>query len=246
MNGSVDIYTHGSIRDPTLSSSRRDTAVESLRTIGGISSIPSTARMSDYHQSVSEAFGQVGIPEHVRALIIQHHSEPHRHYHTLRHLELMLDQLPANHPFGREMMAATLFHDIIYEPARSDNEELSASTFQSVASTISPKTPLDASLVSSMILATKSHHFRTETTPIEEAINILLKADLSVLWHPDPQVYEWYAKGVRREYAFVPEEQFRQARTRILTTLRDDLLGSDKLTAEETKLLMRNTEWELG
>jgi predicted metal-dependent HD superfamily phosphohydrolase len=97
-----------------------------------------------------------------------------------------------------------------------------------------------------MILATKSHHFRRGETMTDDAVNIVLKADLSILWHPDPQVYAWYAEGVRREYAFVPDDQFRNARTKILTTLRDDLLHSGKLTSEERKMLMRNTECELG
>jgi predicted metal-dependent HD superfamily phosphohydrolase len=96
-----------------------------------------------------------------------------------------------------------------------------------------------------MILATKSHHFRSERRTGDQAVNLLLKADLSILWHRDTQVYEWYAKGVRLEYAFVPEQQFRGARSNILTALRDDLLSSDKLTLEEAKALARNIEWEL-
>jgi predicted metal-dependent HD superfamily phosphohydrolase len=201
--------------------------------------------MSDHHQLLNEVFDQLSVPVHARVLIIQRHSEPHRHYHTLRHLEHMLSQLPASHVFAREMIAATLFHDIIYDPARSDNEEMSLSTFLSVANTIAPDAPLDGPLISAMILATKSHHFRNESTRGDEAINLLLKADLSILWHPDPRVYDWYATGVRQEYAFVPEDQFRKARRKILTALRDDLLCSDKLTAKEAKVLMRNTDREL-
>lgn len=144
------------------------------------------------------------------------------------------------------MMAATLFHDIVYDPARSDNEEQSLAVFLSIASMIAPETPLDADLVSSMILATKSHHFRAGDAARDQAINILLKADLSILWHPDPQVYAWYARGVRQEYAFVPEDQFRTARARILTRLRDDLLRSDQLTLDEAEALKRNTDGELN
>jgi predicted metal-dependent HD superfamily phosphohydrolase len=96
-----------------------------------------------------------------------------------------------------------------------------------------------------MIIATKSHHFRNESTAADEAINLLLKADLSILWHPDPRIYDWYAAGVRQEYAFVPQDQFRRARARILTALRNDLIRSDKLTAEEARMLIYNTEREL-
>lgn len=202
--------------------------------------------MSTDHPVLNEAFARLGVPDHVRVLIIERHSEPHRHYHTLRHIELMLGQLPAGHHFAREMMAATLFHDTIYEPSRSDNEELSLATFLSVAGEIAPDAPLDADLISAMILATKGHHFRDEDGARDRAINILLKADLSILWHPDPHVYEWYAAGVRQEYAFVPEDQFRTARAGILTSLRDDLLRGDQLTPDEAKALTRNTDWELN
>lgn len=202
--------------------------------------------MSADHLFLSEAFERLGLPDQVRALIAERHGEPQRHYHTLRHIDLMLGQLPADHAFAREMLAATLFHDIVYDPTRPDNEEKSLATFLSVAGTIARSAPLDADLVSAMIMATKRHHFRSEETAGDRAVNILLKADLSILWHPDPQVYAWYAEGVRREYAFVPEDQFRAARVRILTGLRDDLLGSGQLAADEAQALARNTGWELS
>jgi predicted metal-dependent HD superfamily phosphohydrolase len=201
--------------------------------------------MSDPHPRLSDALDRLDVPDPARALIVERHGEPHRHYHTLRHLDLMLRQIPADHAFTREMIAATLFHDIVYDPVRPDNEELSLATFLSVAGTLAPDAPLDTPLVSAMILATKGHHFRDEHTVEDVAINTLLKADLGILWHPDPQVYEWYAGGVRREYAFVPEAQFREARAKILTALRDDLLGSGKLTSAEAEALRRNTAWEL-
>jgi predicted metal-dependent HD superfamily phosphohydrolase len=181
------------------------------------------------------------LSEELRRTIIERHGEPHRHYHTLRHVGLMLSQLPPDHPCAREMIAATLFHDIVYDPAKSDNEEQSLAVFEAAASALAT----DGPLVSAMILATKSHHFRKEATVEDEAINLLLKADLSILWTPDPECYAWYAGGVRLEYGFVAEDLYRQARTRIVTGLRDDLLRSGKLVPEETECLKRNIAWEL-
>lgn len=192
----------------------------------------------------SHALDQLGAPDALRKRIAECHGEPHRHYHTLRHIELMLRQLPTGHRFTREMAAATLFHDIVYDPTRADNEDVSLTMFLAAASDLGTGDPLDTDLVSAMILATKSHRFRAGETPEDEAIDILLKADLSILWHPDPQVYAWYADGVRQEYAFVPDAQFREARTRILTGLRDDLLRSERLTSDEGEGLTRNTNWE--
>lgn len=199
--------------------------------------------MSD-HPSLIAAFERLKVPGDTRGLIISHHSEAHRHYHTLRHICLMLLQVPASHAHASEMIAATLFHDIIYNPARRDNEELSLAMFEE--GTAGQFEALDRPLVAEMILATKSHHFRQEVSMRDEAVNLLLKADLSILWHSDPQVYAWYAAGVRKEYGFVPEEQFREARAKILTGLCKDLLRSEKLTSTQAKLLKRNIGWELG
>lgn len=200
--------------------------------------------MSDY-PSLIAALDRLGLPDEMRALIIAHHSEPHRHYHTLRHIDIMLGALPVDHGAAREMMAATLFHDIIYDPKRSDNEERSMEAFEAAVGRFPKSASLDRRLVSSMILATKGHLFRNGGIPEDEAINILLKADLSILWHPDREVYAWYAAGVRKEYGFVPEEQFREARAKILTGLRDDLLQSQQLTSAEARSLVRNVEWEI-
>lgn len=195
------------------------------------------------YPSFEQALDRLGAPDDIRAMIAERHGEPHRHYHTLRHIDLMLGAIPADHAFAGEMIAATLFHDIVYDPARSDNEDRSLAAFLAVADALAP---LDAGLVSAMILATRSHRFRAEATPADRAINLLLKADLGILWHPDPEVYAWYARGVRQEYAFVPDGPFREARRRILTGLRDDLLGSGQLAPQEAQALQRNTGWELG
>jgi predicted metal-dependent HD superfamily phosphohydrolase len=195
------------------------------------------------HPALIAAFDRLELPGDMRGLIVAHHSEAGRHYHTLRHIDLMLRQIPAAHAFAPEMIAATLFHDIVYDPTRSDNEEQSRALFASVAGGIAS---LDRSLVSAMILATRSHRFRQAETEEDGAVNLLLKADLSILWHPDPDVYAWYAAGVRQEYGFVPEPRFREARANILTALRDDLLASGHLTAAEAARLVRNVGWELG
>ncbi|WCT79417.1 hypothetical protein [Novosphingobium humi] len=197
------------------------------------------------HPWLITAFDRLNIGGRTRAMIIDHHSEPHRHYHTLRHVDLMLRQIPDDHVMAPEMTAATLFHDIIYDPARADNEEQSKALFQSVANTFTPPGALDRLLVSTMIAATKGHHFRDSGTPGDEAVNLVLKADLSILWHDDPDIYAWYAAGIRQEYAFVPDEQYGRARAAILTGLRDDLLDSRQLVPAEADLLQRNIGWEL-
>lgn len=202
--------------------------------------------MSDPFPGFFAVLDRLALPRAARARIIEGHGEPQRHYHTLRHVDLMLREIPADHAFAREMFLATLFHDIVYDPAKPDNEEQSLATFLSAAGTFASDPPFDLPLVSAMILATKGHNFLDEADSRDAAVNLLLEADLSILWHPEPAVYAWYAEGVRKEYAFVPDGSFREARKRILIALRDDILRSGRLTAEKAKALKRNIAWELG
>src|SRR5262245_8133597 len=61
--------------------------------------------------------------------LVQAYSEPHRHYHSIEHVSALL-QLLDKHGRGvldRNAVAlAILFHDVVYDPARDDNERASA------------------------------------------------------------------------------------------------------------------------
>src|SRR5262245_5292010 len=61
--------------------------------------------------------------------IVAAYREPHRHYHTLQHLDECFAKLQtlraaARHP--EEIDLALWFHDAIYDVARTDNEARSA------------------------------------------------------------------------------------------------------------------------
>ena len=75
------------------------------------------------------------IPE-VAKLILNKWNEPHRHYHGLNHLSEILELLkqngywtPQNGYCNVTMLYSALFHDIIYDPTRNDNEEKSIEFF---------------------------------------------------------------------------------------------------------------------
>ncbi|EAN88867.1 hd phosphohydrolase family protein [Trypanosoma cruzi] len=76
--------------------------------------------------------------------IVARYTEPQRHYHTMTHLEEMLgclarfqSEAPVAHRLPAEgarrlvVELAIFFHDAVYDPRRSDNEERSAAWFQS-------------------------------------------------------------------------------------------------------------------
>ena len=92
-------------------------------------------------------------------LLAEHYSEPHRAYHTLRHIEECLDELDTTVNEATDRLAVGLalwFHDIIYDPHRSDNEEQSAALLLKLcAGTDIGQKSLAASR--DLIVATKTH-----------------------------------------------------------------------------------------
>src|SRR5689334_10156503 len=61
--------------------------------------------------------------------LVRAYGEPHRHYHTLYHIAALLALLDRHGSDGSDREALTLailFHDVVYDPARPDNEEASA------------------------------------------------------------------------------------------------------------------------
>jgi predicted metal-dependent HD superfamily phosphohydrolase len=77
------------------------------------------------------------------------YSEPHRHYHTLRHIEEMLDLLPHA---DETVVMAVWFHDAIYGGER--NEERSAELAREALTELRFPT---IETVEQLILATKTH-----------------------------------------------------------------------------------------
>lgn len=144
--------------------------------------------------------------------IEENYSSKKRHYHTLKHLENLFAQL--NEVKGElrdlETILFTLYyHDIIYDPLRSDNEEKSAGLAEKRMKQISVS---DSKIkhCKAQILATKTH--------IESAdndTNYFLDADLSALGQPW-ETYSEYFKNVRKEYSVFPDVVYIPGRKKVL------------------------------
>jgi predicted metal-dependent HD superfamily phosphohydrolase len=201
-------------------------------------------------------FDNLGVNDRTRSFIIEAHSAPDRHYHGLGHLALMCNYFVAAFEaeksrflaeYAPSFMLATLFHDVVYDPKAppGKNEEDSAIEFQL-------RHPAhkwaDTDLVVDMILATRSHEMQSVSGDMTfrkleraRAINHFLSADLHILWHPKPHVYEWYARGVRKEYAWVPNDKYREGRARVLDSLSTVQTRLDRFDLAAFKA---NQEWE--
>ena len=139
------------------------------------------------------------------------YSEPHRHYHNERHIADCLTEFDNARDATagtRAIELAIWFHDAIYEPHATDNEELSAQLAAEWIKKFGGK-PALADSVHNLVLATKTH----ESTNNEAAL--LLDVDLSILGRP-PERFDEYERQIREEYFWVEQSVFDAKRAEIL------------------------------
>lgn len=155
----------------------------------------------DFVMTKDESLAALALPDAITRRWVEQLKEPHRHYHTLNHIEEMLRHYDGSR---LEMIAAIWLHDVIYDPRASDNEERSAAQARA---DLPPGSATDT--VVRLILDSK-HHGGGD--PLTEAFNDL---DLGILGSR-AESYDLYAEQIRQEYAFVPGEVYRPARAGIL------------------------------
>jgi len=144
------------------------------------------------------------------------YSEPARHYHTLDHLDYMWEhcRLVLRDPQedSQAFLFALCYHDVVYDPERSDNEQRSADLAQARLTEIGFPDDRTTKVVA-MILATATHP--TTDDPDTAA---LLDVDLAILGS-DPDHYRDYADKIRREYHMFCDDQYRTGRSAVLRSL---------------------------
>ena len=163
-------------------------------------------------------FDRVGAAPALRAFILTELASPTRHWHGLLHHALMLRAVvraDVEAADSKRLIRAVLFHDIVYDATRADNEEASAAVARQWLDD-------DAGLVATMILATKRH----DLTVADAVTRLLLEADLAILWTPSATLYDFYARGIRREYVHVADAAYRIGRAKVLDELEQTLRGS--------------------
>ncbi|MGP5073993.1 HD domain-containing protein [Psychrobacter celer] len=162
-------------------------------------------------------------PATVHALwqdIATRYNEKQRAYHTLRHLQQLFGQFELiKHKLNEpHIIALALFyHDVVYDPLRTDNERKSA---EYAASTLRPYLCAEqCEHLYALIMMTTNHQLTGLSDPdkINDAA-YLLDMDLSILAAPWSQ-YERYAQAVRQEYSHVPLAEYRIGRMAVLNRL---------------------------
>ncbi|MGW5868746.1 HD domain-containing protein [Streptomyces sp. NPDC055239] len=143
-------------------------------------------------------------------------AEPQRRYHTTAHLSAVLGHIDVleEHADDPELVRlAAWFHDAVYAPDRSENEERSARLAERALQEAG-LTPDATAEVARLVRLTVTHD------PAEGDHNgeTLCDADLAIL-AAAPDAYAAYAAAVREEYSFVPDEDFRAGRAAVLRQL---------------------------
>ena len=133
-----------------------------------------------------------------------------RHYHNLTHIEDCLGALAGVGDLSateREILSEAIWwHDVVYDATRSDNEELSARLAEQH---IRPDLGRE---VGRLIRLTRTHQVASD----DRLGAILISIDLGILG-AEPARYDAYAAAIRKEYAHVPDRDYRAGRAKVLS-----------------------------
>lgn len=138
------------------------------------------------------------------------YSSDMRYYHNLDHLENMffeLDKVVSALKKPDSVKFAIFYHDIVYNPLKSDNEYQSAMVFKNRISKTSFG-PIDYCMA--QIQATKEHKRADDSDT-----NFLLDFDLSILGSASDR-YKQYCQNIRKEYNMIPENKYFEGRRKVL------------------------------
>ncbi|MEV0115623.1 hypothetical protein AB0H77_20645 [Streptomyces sp. NPDC050844] len=143
-------------------------------------------------------------------------AEPQRRYHTTAHLAAVLDHIDVleEHADDPDLVRiAAWFHDAVYAPDRSENEERSARLAERALAEagLSERSVAE---VARLVRLTVGH----DPADGDRNGETLCDADLAIL-AAAPDAYAAYAAAVREEYAFVPDGAFREGRAAVLRQL---------------------------
>ena len=176
------------------------------------------------------ALGADLTPQYAERLwqdIAARYGEPQRVYHSLSHIEQLFTAFAQVKPLlqSPSMIALALYyHDIIYDPTRTDNEAKSAAYAVKQLGALLGEAQCHR--LHELIVMTAAHE---PTDPQDADAAYLLDMDLSILG-AEWAVYQGYAAAVRTEYAHVAASDYRVGRSRVL----EGLLAKPRLYLTDT------------
>jgi predicted metal-dependent HD superfamily phosphohydrolase len=157
------------------------------------------------------------LQEHIEPMRARYEEEC-RHYHNWSHVDALLGAYrDAKHLIADQpsVLLAILYHDAVYDPKAPDNEEKSADLMVIECDGLVPPRVLNRAY--ELVHATKKHEVpASDDAQFKSDCALFLDIDLSILG-ADKGTFSEYESNIHREYAFVPEETYREARKAVLT-----------------------------
>lgn len=144
------------------------------------------------------------------------YAEPQRRYHTGDHVLACFDardRIERVHSGTIDL--ALLFHDAVYEPLATDNEERSAILLRELASRAGVAGGI-VDRAAALVLSTR--HGASENDDHAPDTAVVLDADLSILG-ADEATFAQYERDVRAEYAVVDDASYARGRAHVLTAI---------------------------
>jgi len=176
----------------------------------------------EYFQSICQNYEvHPDLTAKWKIIIQDKFNERHRKYHTFSHLAQLLtlyNHFESNINNRSSFVLAIIFHDIIYNPTSSSNEEDSVQLFKTFVSELNDsRLESIENQVSEMINCTKSHQISDSSlgSPLESDLKYFLAFDMSIL-SADRSLYTCYSQSIREEYSHIPKEEYCLKRSQFL------------------------------
>jgi len=174
------------------------------------------------------------------------YAEKGRYYHTFQHIENMWKIL---HPFlpqikqPDELFIACMFHDCVYQPLNSDNEEKSAKD----ALTFLQQTNFSTKQIQfteELILRTKNHSLSHESD--SDDLKWFLDADIAIFMASTEDYFQ-YSLNIRKEYQMIPEIVYVSKRIELLQRfiLQSTIYKTNEFISAGEKIARKNIELEI-
>lgn len=152
--------------------------------------------------------------------LCQAYGEPHRHYHTLDHINQMLHWLNEAGVDDTAALWATWYHDYVYSPGKKDNESRSGVK----AGEVLLELGVHSSVVDRVVIMIEATRDHKTMGLVDNNLHFVLDADMAILG-VEEQRYEQYREAVRKEFKSVPCFLYKRGRNSFL----ESVLNQEKI-----------------
>lgn len=213
------------------------------------------AMSSAAHQHVEDpADFEEGCAALYEKLKRSHRPSARRQYHVWRHiaakvgwtLKLYEAHLDAAEWGIAPNLLADFYHDSVYDPQRSDNEEQSCEELHTDILALFHGCEANSDLIKEarrLIMLTKGHDIQ----PADWRGSIMVDSDLAIL-QSDRETYAKYAEGIVKEYAYAGKAAYSAGRINVLRhflelAMNERLFHHPELSHRDA---VENISWEIG